>query len=84
MASEYDYPIYIISKGRAYNPMTALNFEKSKINYLIAVEPQEKEEYIKDLKLGMTTPYPPYEKIFEQYGNDAQINANIIQIENPK
>ena len=49
MASEYDYPIYIISKGRAYNPMTALNFEKSKINYLIAVEPQEKEEYIKVL-----------------------------------
>lgn len=49
MASEYDYPIYIISKGRAYNPMTALNFEKAGINYLIAVEPQEKEEYIKVL-----------------------------------
>jgi hypothetical protein len=46
MASKHDYPIYIISKGRAYNPMTALNFEKANIDYLIAVEPQEEEEYI--------------------------------------
>ena len=46
MASKHDYPVYIISKGRAYNPMTALNFEKANIDYLIAVEPQEEQEYI--------------------------------------
>lgn len=49
MASKHDYPVYIISKGRAYNPMTALNFEKADIDYLIAVEPQEEQEYIKAL-----------------------------------
>lgn len=43
------YPVYIISKGRAYNPMTAKLFEKAGIDYLIAVEPQEEEEYIKAL-----------------------------------
>ncbi len=43
------YPVYIISKGRAYNPLTANNFENSNINYFIAVEPQEKDEYIKAL-----------------------------------
>ena len=49
MASKHDYPVYIISKGRAYNPMTALNFEKANIDYLIAVEPQEEQEYTKVL-----------------------------------
>ena len=37
----------MISKGRAYNPMTARHFEKAGIDYLIAVEPQEAEEYVK-------------------------------------
>jgi hypothetical protein len=46
---ENKYPIYIISKGRAYNPLTANNFEKAGIDYLIAVEPQEEHEYIKAL-----------------------------------
>jgi hypothetical protein len=46
---ENKYPVYIISKGRAYNPLTAKNLEKANINYLIAVEPQEEQEYIKAL-----------------------------------
>ena len=41
---EYKYPIYIISKGRAFNPLTAKLFEKAGIDYLIAVDSQEKEE----------------------------------------
>jgi hypothetical protein len=45
MASKHEYPIYIISKGRAYNPMTANAFKKSNINFYIAVEPQEADEY---------------------------------------
>jgi hypothetical protein len=44
-----NYPIYIISKGRAFNPLTAKNLEASGLNYLIAVEPQEKDDYIKVL-----------------------------------
>ena len=49
MASKHEYPVYIISKGRAYNPLTAKNFEKAGIKYLIAVEPQEADEYISSL-----------------------------------
>jgi hypothetical protein len=49
MASKHEYPVYIISKGRAFNPLTAKNFEMAGIDYLIAVEPQEKDEYVKAL-----------------------------------
>lgn len=49
MASKHEYPVYIISKGRAYNPMTAKLFEDAGIDYLIAVEPQEAEDYKKSL-----------------------------------
>tara|TARA_R110000822_G_scaffold292726_1_gene414726 strand:+ start:595 stop:1356 length:762 start_codon:yes stop_codon:yes gene_type:complete len=41
------FPIYIISKGRAYNPITAKNFLREKIDFFIAVEPQEYDEYCK-------------------------------------
>ena len=41
------YPIYIISKGRAYNPMTAKVFLKNDIPFKIAIEPQEADEYRK-------------------------------------
>jgi len=43
------YPIYIISKGRHDCALTAINFEKAGINYLIAVEPQEYELYCSSL-----------------------------------
>jgi hypothetical protein len=49
MASGLNYPVYIISKGRAYNPLTAKLFENSNIDYYIAVEPQEKDLYIQAL-----------------------------------
>lgn len=51
MASQLKYPIYIISKGRWDNPLTALSFESCNIDYFIAVEPQEAEAYQK--KLGV-------------------------------
>lgn len=41
------FPIYIISKGRAYNPITAKNFIRENINFFIAVEPQEYDDYCK-------------------------------------
>ena len=43
------YPVYIISKGRYEQTLTADNFEKAGIDYLIAVEPQEAELYEKKL-----------------------------------
>lgn len=47
MAGQPEYPVYIISKGRAYNPMTARHFEREGIPFLIAVEPQEAGDYAK-------------------------------------
>ena len=49
MASGLNYPVYIISKGRYDLTLTADNLQKSNINYLIAVEPQEYDLYIKKL-----------------------------------
>lgn len=46
---ENRYPVYIVSKGRSYKPMTARLFEEAGIEYFIVVEPQEKYEYIKAL-----------------------------------
>jgi len=43
------FPVYIISKGRFEKTLTATNFENFGIDYLIAVEPQEYENYCKKL-----------------------------------
>ena len=45
MASKPKYPVYIISKGRYEVTLTADNLERSGIDYLIAVEPQEYDLY---------------------------------------
>lgn len=49
MASGPMYPVYIISKGRHDCALTAINFEKAGVDYLIAVEPQEYDLYCKSL-----------------------------------
>ena len=49
MESRCKYPIYIISKGRYENTLTADNFNHADINYLIAVEPQEYDLYCNKL-----------------------------------
>jgi len=51
MDSRFKYPVYIISKGRYKNPITALYFQNTGIDYLIAVEPQEYDLYC--AKLGV-------------------------------
>jgi hypothetical protein len=49
MASRFNFPVYIISKGRYDKTLTADNLELSGIDYLIAVEPQEYEQYCNKL-----------------------------------
>lgn len=49
MASKHRFPVYIISKGRYKQTLTADSFEKSNIDYFIAVEPQEYDLYVKKL-----------------------------------
>lgn len=49
MASQSKFPIYIISKGRYDVTLTADNLERSGLDYLIAVEPQEYDLYCKKL-----------------------------------
>ena len=53
------YPIYIVSKGRWENPLTALALERCKIPYHIVVEPQEKEKYGRTLEQAkiLTLPF---------------------------
>ena len=43
------YPIYIVSKGRWDNPITAKIFMKENIPFKIAVEPQEVDDYKKTI-----------------------------------
>jgi len=43
--SQVKYPIYVISKGRAYNPSTARNFVKHNVIFKLIVEPQEYDDY---------------------------------------
>jgi hypothetical protein len=43
------YPIYIVSKGRADTSLTARCLEKENIDFLVAVEPQEYDEYARAL-----------------------------------
>jgi|TARA_R100000084_G_C4653953_1_gene151590 hypothetical protein len=41
------YPIYILSKGRAFNCLTAKCFIEDKVDFYLVVEPQEYDEYRK-------------------------------------
>jgi hypothetical protein len=43
------YPVYIISRSRHDCALTAINFDKAGIDYLIAVEPQEYDLYCNSL-----------------------------------
>lgn len=43
------YPIYIISKGRYENPLTAKYFLKNNIDFKIVIEPQEYDLYLKNI-----------------------------------
>lgn len=47
--SQIKYPIYIISKGRHKRPMTAKFLLEAGIDFKIAVEPQEYDDYCKTL-----------------------------------
>jgi hypothetical protein len=49
MESKHEFPIYIISKGRFRTTLTADNFEIAGLDYFIAVEPQEYEQYCQKL-----------------------------------
>lgn len=43
------YPIYIVSKGRADRSLTAKFFIEDGVDFLIAVEPQEYDDYCKNI-----------------------------------
>ena len=43
------YPVYIISKGRFDNPITAKSFLDNDIPFLMAIEPQEYDSYRKNI-----------------------------------
>lgn len=47
MSKKPRYPIYVISKGRWYNPLTANALEKINVPFYFVIEPQEYKEYAK-------------------------------------
>lgn len=53
------YPVYIVSKGRYENPITAKCFIEDKVDFYIVVEPQEYELYKKSIpeKYILQTPF---------------------------
>jgi hypothetical protein len=59
MEIEPKYPIYIISKGRWESRLTAKTLERMQVPYLIAVEPQEFDQYaaVIDPKKIIVTPF---------------------------
>lgn len=48
-SNDIKHPIYIVSKGRYKNPITAKYFLKENIPFKIAVEPQEYNDYCKTI-----------------------------------
>lgn len=43
------YPIYIISKGRGFNPKTAYVLDDMGVNYSLCVEPSELDQYLDNI-----------------------------------
>ena len=43
------YPVYIISKGRSNRCITARSLDRLGVNYKVVIEPQEREEYAKNI-----------------------------------
>ena len=54
------YPVYIVSKNRADSRLTAKSFERMKMSYYIAVEPQDYDDYVAatDKKYGTVLVLP--------------------------
>jgi hypothetical protein len=52
-----EYPIYIISKGRAKNCLTARELNKMNVPFSLVVEPQEYEQYKHITENIITTPF---------------------------
>ena len=53
-----NYPVYIVSKGRWENPLTANMFKENDIDFQILVEPQEYNNYCKVLGEEYVTKLP--------------------------
>lgn len=58
MASGPIYPIYIISKGRYDITLTADNLKASELHFLVAVEPQEYDAYVRKLGVNYVLKLP--------------------------
>jgi len=74
--------------GTAFEPY-ATSLRMSDVGYRnrnqagLEVSVNSLEQYVADLTLAITTPYPPYEALgVEVNGEYRQLNANILQIEN--
>ena len=58
MANKSNYPIYIISKGRYKNPLTANYFKSCDVDFFICVEPQEYDLYVESIGIKYVLKLP--------------------------
>ena len=77
-----------LGPGTAYEPY-ATSLRMSDVGYRnrnqagLAVSVNSLDEYVRDLQRAISTPHPPYEALgVKVNGEYAQLNANILQIEN--
>jgi glutamate--cysteine ligase len=77
-----------LGSGTAYEPY-ATSLRMSDVGYRnrnqagLAVSVNSLDEYVRDLQRAISTPHPPYEALgVKVNGEYAQLNANILQIEN--
>ena len=56
---------------------------RNKNQATVSVSVNSLDEYVRDLSLAISTPYPPYEQLGVKVdGEYRQLNANVLQIEN--
>src|SRR5882762_1854624 len=83
-----DFALPEFTSNTAYEPY-ATSLRMSDVGYRnrnqagLAVSVNSLEEYVRDLQRAISTPHPPYEALgVKVNGEYAQLNANILQIEN--
>ncbi len=61
--------------------LTPLGYYSEVQNKFLNIRFDSLSEYIQNLKIGMTTSYPPYEALSAKHGETSQLNTHILQTE---
>ena len=86
--ADREHTLQRFDRDTVYGPY-ATSLRMSDIGYrnknqaIVSVSVNSLDEYVRDLKRAISTPYPPYAEIGVKVGGEyLQLNANLLQIEN--